>query len=97
MMGLAIALDAQGKHAEAEQVLRQVVEAQERTLGKDHDRTLISMERLARVLEARGKKEEAAAIRAQREERLRRLREKQAAPSPAEKAASPPAGERPAR
>ncbi|MBE3065144.1 MAG: tetratricopeptide repeat protein, partial [Spirochaetes bacterium] len=97
MMVLAIALDAQGKHAEAEQVLRQVVEAQERTLGKDHDNTLISMESLAKVLEAQGKKEEAAAIRAQREERLRRLREKQAAPSPAEKAAPPPAGERPAR
>jgi serine/threonine protein kinase len=97
MHNLAVVLKTAGKHAEAVELYNKVFQVRKRTIGPEAPLTLKSMLNLAQALEAQGKNDEAAAIRAQREECLRRLREKEAAPTPADKAAPPPAGERPAR
>jgi hypothetical protein len=59
---LAAALFNQGKHAEAEVVLRSVLEARRRVLGADHLDTLNSSGNLANALCVQGKHVEAEAM-----------------------------------
>jgi hypothetical protein len=54
MNNLAGVLRDQGKYNEAEQMRREVVEGQERVLGKEHPYTLMSMNNLALVLSGSG-------------------------------------------
>jgi hypothetical protein len=49
---LARALAAQGKCAEAETMLRELLEVQQRVLGPDHVKTQKTMRRLSRVVRA---------------------------------------------
>ena len=56
---LAYALDHQGKFAEAELNLRDVIRLEERVLGPEHPDTLISRLRLDKVLMSQGKFAEA--------------------------------------
>lgn len=58
---LAIALRAQGKHAEAEAENRAVLAIQELALGADHPSTLVSRNNLATALYSQGKHAEAEA------------------------------------
>jgi hypothetical protein len=46
--------DAEGKHAEAEQLYGQSLGAEQRVLGKEHPTTLKSMDFLADFFESRG-------------------------------------------
>ena len=52
-------LDHQGKHEEAEQLLRRTLRLREDELSREHPDTLGSMESLASVLDHQGKFEEA--------------------------------------
>ena len=56
---LACALNAQGKHAEAEQMLRELLHAQRRMLGPEHPSTLGTTCDLASYLNKQGKHAEA--------------------------------------
>jgi Flp pilus assembly protein TadD len=62
MNNLAIALDKQGKYAEAEGMHRQTLKLREMVLGKDHADTLASMNNLAESLRPQGKHVEAEAM-----------------------------------
>ncbi|KAI5924609.1 Tetratricopeptide repeat-domain-containing protein [Camillea tinctor] len=59
MSNLALIYINQGRHIEAEQLGRQVVEARYRVLRKEHPDTLTSINNLAQVLVSQGKYEEA--------------------------------------
>jgi hypothetical protein len=50
MSNLALVLRDQGKYKEAEGMYRQAVRLHETVLGKEHAKTLISMDNLALVL-----------------------------------------------
>ncbi|KFZ17520.1 hypothetical protein V501_01690 [Pseudogymnoascus sp. VKM F-4519 (FW-2642)] len=65
MNNLAIALEKQGKYAEAEAMHRQTLKLMETALGKDHPDTLTSMKNLAIALEKQGKSVEAKAVHIQ--------------------------------
>jgi WD40 repeat protein/predicted Ser/Thr protein kinase len=66
----AFELVVHGKYPQAEELYRQALAAQERILGKDHPDTLKTMDDLAALLDASGKKDEAAHLRKEREEIL---------------------------
>jgi tetratricopeptide (TPR) repeat protein len=59
---LANSLAEQGKHPEAELHERQVLEAEERVLGREHPSTLMTKGNLARSLSGQGKHPEAEAL-----------------------------------
>jgi hypothetical protein len=52
-------LSDQGKHEQAEEMLRQALGLSETVLGKEHPHTLTSMNNLAIVLRDQGKHEQA--------------------------------------
>jgi hypothetical protein len=54
-VNLAGSLSGQGKYPEAEALLRQVLEAEERVLGPEHRHTLTTKDNLARSLVWQGK------------------------------------------
>jgi Flp pilus assembly protein TadD len=62
MNNLALVLDSQGKHAEADEMHRQALQLKEKVLGQEHPSTLDSMNNLASVLRSQGKHEEAETI-----------------------------------
>jgi hypothetical protein len=55
-------LHVQGRHAEAEAMLRQTLRLRETVLGKEHPGTLMSMNNLAVSLRHQGKHAEAEAL-----------------------------------
>jgi hypothetical protein len=57
---LAVSLGAQGKHAEAEKMERELLDLQRRVLGLEHPHTLATMGNLARSMGGLGKHAEAA-------------------------------------
>ena len=59
MNNLAFSLDFLGKHAEAEQMQREVLDVQRRVLGPEHPFTLVTMDNLALPLRNQGKHAEA--------------------------------------
>jgi tetratricopeptide (TPR) repeat protein len=62
MSNLAVVLDDQGNHEEAEAIDRLTLAQREKVLGSEHPDTLISMSNLAWVLYNQGKHEEAEAM-----------------------------------
>ncbi|CAJ2512806.1 Uu.00g009250.m01.CDS01 [Anthostomella pinea] len=59
MNNLALVLDSQGKHAEAEQIHWQTLKLKTKVLGREHPDTLTSMDNLAEGLRHQGKHDEA--------------------------------------
>jgi tetratricopeptide (TPR) repeat protein len=59
MNNLALSLSDQGKHAEAEQMQRELLDVERRVLGPEHPRTLATMNNYALSLGAQGKHAEA--------------------------------------
>jgi hypothetical protein len=58
-MGLAVALDDQGRHAEAEMMHRDTLAVEQRVLGPEHPDTLLTAMSLANALTNQGKHAEA--------------------------------------
>ena len=56
--GVAAILNAEGRYAEAEPIVREVVELQKRVLGPEHPSTLLSIHDLSQALDGQGKHEE---------------------------------------
>jgi Tetratricopeptide repeat len=59
MDNLAVVLNRQGKHAEAEEIQRQTLRLYTKVLGAEHPSTLRSMNNLVDALRQQGKHEEA--------------------------------------
>jgi hypothetical protein len=59
MNKLALVLDSQGKHKEAEVIHRQLLAIGEKVLGSEHLSTLVSISNLAQVLNRQRKHKEA--------------------------------------
>jgi hypothetical protein len=59
MGDLAASLHGKGKHAEAEQMQRELLDLQRRVLGPEHPNTLATMNNLANTLDDQGKHAEA--------------------------------------
>jgi hypothetical protein len=59
MGNLARSIGGQGKHAEAEQMQRELLDVKRRVLGPEHPGTLATMGNLARSLDGQGKHTEA--------------------------------------
>jgi tetratricopeptide (TPR) repeat protein len=59
---LAFTFSKQGKHAQAEPLFRQALEAFRRSLGEKHPGTLVPMHNVASILEKQGKADEAVVI-----------------------------------
>jgi hypothetical protein len=72
MSNLALVLNSQNKHEEAEEMNRQTLATRENVLGKQHPYTLMSMSNLAMVLNKQGKHEEAEEMIDRRWRRRRR-------------------------
>jgi CHAT domain-containing protein/tetratricopeptide (TPR) repeat protein len=62
LSNFASAIDAQGRHAEAETFYRRVLETRERTLGADHPDTLAAYNNLAGAFAAQGRYGEAEVL-----------------------------------
>ena len=63
---LATSLDSQGKHAEAEEMLREVLAVRTRVLGAEHPATLTTTDNLATSLSRQGKHAEAEGLKGAR-------------------------------
>eukprot|EP00957_Ditylum_brightwellii_P118419 9031994-Ditylum_brightwellii.AAC.1 len=59
MNNLALAVQYQGRYAEAEELFRQCLEATKSALGEAHPHTLATMNNLATVLQEQGRYAEA--------------------------------------
>jgi eukaryotic-like serine/threonine-protein kinase len=70
---LAMVKNAQGQHAEAERLQREVLAAQRRLLGPEHPETLSTLNNLGIILDAQGHLAEAEAIHRQVLEARRRV------------------------
>ena len=62
LSSLATTLFLQGRHEEAEPLMRRALEARERVLGATHPRTTAAARNLSVVLESLGRSEEASAL-----------------------------------
>ena len=76
MSGLAELLQRQGRYGEAETLLRDILAGVQSALGKQHPRALRAMDNLAAVLKARGPDKEAEELLRERDQILRRLKQK---------------------
>jgi hypothetical protein len=70
---LAWSLSSQGKHADAERILREVFGARKRVLGAEHPNTLLSASNLATTLSDQGKHADAERIQREVHEVLKRI------------------------
>jgi tetratricopeptide (TPR) repeat protein len=59
---LAVILDAQGRHRQAQETLRQALSMFESVLGRDHYEVAVTLEKLAAIAQRAGDPERAAAL-----------------------------------